>query len=191
MAFSESTAERLRACVLHDTLGLADEEQSLRMGAFKIDIPQRTATLYDGGSVKFNTSTFANVGRTVAALLALPIASDDPKVPALSKYRNKFAYVSSFRVNQREMLEAVQTVTGTTDADWKIDHASAQETIDRGQEDIAKGNFRAVVDVLYVSHFKEGLGGDFEGTRENVGELLDIEKEDLVEVTREVVANMK
>lgn len=45
--------------------------QSLKGGFFDIDVPNRKATLYNGGNTKFNKTNMPTVGKAVASLLTL------------------------------------------------------------------------------------------------------------------------
>lgn len=158
--------------------------QSLKGGYFGIDFRNKTATLYDEGTTRFNTTLIPTVGLAVARLLSLPVESNSG--PSLSNYANKFIYISSFHTTQREILKAVQKVTNTTDSDWNINKASAQAWIDEGNEKLAKGDFEGMINLLYGGILKEGLGGDFEATRGISNEVLGLPKEDIVEVVKEV-----
>jgi hypothetical protein len=109
-------------------------EPSLQSGFFDIDIPNRTATLYDDGAVKVNTTTLRKVGKSVAALLSVPDAQ-------LAQFKNQFEYLSSFHVSQREMLGAVMRDTGTSGRDWTVKKVSAVEAVDAAKERPTPGTF--------------------------------------------------
>lgn len=101
-------------------------EYSLPFGpcTYGFDLPNRTVTFFDDGNTRINTSTLPQCGRAVARLLGLKILPDDggDRTPCLSHYRNRFVYVSSFKISQREMLDSILRVTGTEMRDWKISH---------------------------------------------------------------------
>jgi hypothetical protein len=174
-----------------DNVANTDPTQSLPGGYFGINIKDRVATLYDDGMAKFNTTTLKTVGRAVAAVLSLPATEQNAGEPSLSTYRNQFLYISSFRVSQRDILDAVEEATGTGDSDWTIEKRSAQAYIDEGHQRIQRGDFYGVGNILYGYHFKEGLGGDFSSTKGTANAVLRLPKEDLVEETRSVVASLK
>lgn len=160
--------------------------QSFKGGYFAIDAKNRTATLYDEGSARFNTTMIPTVGLAVARLLSLPVKSSSG--PSLSDYANKFIYISSFHTTQREILDAVQKVTNTTDADWIITKASAQEYIDEGSAKIVRGDLSGMMNLIFGTIFKAGLGGDFEAERGGtINEVLGLPKEDMVDVLRGVI----
>ena len=99
-------------------------EYSLSVGgwSFGFDVKNKEATFYDQGDVKIHTSTWPQIGREAASLLSLPITSNDASVTTLSSFRNKFAFISSFYVNQQDIFESLLRVTNTTGDEWKISH---------------------------------------------------------------------
>ena len=130
----------------------------------------------------FSTTLIPKVGLAIARILSLPISK-------LDTFKNKFVYISSFRTNQREILDAVQTVTQTTDADWKIEQADARKYLDEGLELMDKGEFFAgLIRRLYGILFVEGLGSDYVPKRRLENELLGLGHDDLVQAVSSVLA---
>jgi len=156
---------------------------------FQIDIKNKKATLLSGGTAKFNTTNLPTVGLAVARLLSLPIESTDGGA-SLSDFANRFVYIRSFLISQREILSAVQRVTGTTDADWTIEHIDAQEFMDQGAEKLAKGDFMGTVNLLYGSTMKEGAGGNYESVRGVSNGVLRLPEEDLDESVKSIVEQL-
>ncbi|KAF2448521.1 CipA protein [Karstenula rhodostoma CBS 690.94] len=122
-------------------------------GLYGIDIGKREAVIFDEGTQRINTSTWAQVGRAVASLLALPVEAETPGEVTLGTYRNKFVYISSFTVNQREMLDAVNRVMGWDDGDWKIERIGAKERFEDAQRMMAEGNRMGFAYMLYTRYF--------------------------------------
>ncbi|CAM1507605.1 Fc.00g072460.m01.CDS01 [Cosmosporella sp. VM-42] len=119
---------------------------------FGFDINKRTVTLIDGGASPLNTTTLSQYGRAVAALVGLKLQPDDANDTSttLSRFENKLCYISSFLLSQRDMLKAVQQVTGTTDADWKIGHQSSEDRIADGRATAAAGDFAGFVKTYFT-----------------------------------------
>ncbi|KAH7412831.1 hypothetical protein BKA64DRAFT_731109 [Cadophora sp. MPI-SDFR-AT-0126] len=155
---------------------------AMKRNMFLIDPKRRTASLLSGGTAKFNTTMISTTALSIARLLSLPIASDEGA--ALSDYGNKFVYISSFRVSQRDILDSVQRVTGTSDADWTITHTDVQAFIDEGPAKLAKGDMTAVLNLLFGSLAKEGLGGDYESTKGLSNAILKLPEENLDETVK-------
>ena len=57
-------------------------------------------------------------------MLSLAVISKiDPRA-SLEHNSNNFAYISSFLLDQDEIINAVKRATSTSDADWEIKHSS-------------------------------------------------------------------
>ena len=90
----------------------------MKRNMFLIDPKKQTANLLSGGMETFNTTMMSTTALAIARLLSLPIASNGG--PALSDYGNKFVYISSFRVSQRDILDSVQVRTFFVFAIFKL-----------------------------------------------------------------------
>ncbi|KAF2646630.1 putative oxidoreductase CipA [Massarina eburnea CBS 473.64] len=156
-------------------------------GLYGINIPKRECVLYDAGEQRIDTSTWPQVGRGVANLLSLPITSEDKNTASLEDYRNRFVFISSFTLNQREMLAAVQHVTKTTDADWKITSMPAKDKYEDGKKRLFAGDRTGFGDLLYSRTFFPGENAMlYSVTKGSDNEKLGLPKEDLEEATRNV-----
>jgi hypothetical protein len=161
---------------------LTNTYQSLAGGFFGINTKERTARLFDDGNTKLSTTTLPHVGRTVTKLLELPLDK-------LEKYKNGCVYVQSFCVSQMEMLTALKKATGTEDNDWEITKVPVDEAIAQGYKEAQNGNQIGMVDVLYGTNFKPGMGGNFQHKLDN--KVLGLHEEDLDEVVARVVLEVE
>ncbi|KAI8679137.1 NAD(P)-binding domain-containingprotein [Fusarium keratoplasticum] len=143
-------------------------DDGLAAGLWGIDAKARKATIWRGADAKVNTATIAHTGQAVAAALSLPEAD-------LAKYKNKAVYTPSFYLTQREMLDAVQRATGTTDADWDLESRNVNEVAKEYEEKISQGDGFAPFVKFFVTHFLEGHGGDF-NHKVNAAELKKLEQ---------------
>ncbi|RDW60995.1 hypothetical protein BP6252_12378 [Coleophoma cylindrospora] len=164
-------------------------DYSLKGGFFSIDVSRHTATLFDRGTTKFNTTTMSTVGLAVARLFALPITSENGA--SLSQYTNKFCYIASFLVSQREILDSVQRVSGTTDNDWEIAEKSVDSYLAEGNEMIKNGDFMGAVNSLYGTNYIEGAGGNYQDAKGLSNDVLGLPKEDLDEVVKVVLNELR
>lgn len=155
----------------------------LPMGLLGINVKARTATLWDDGQTRVNTTTMRRAGEGVAALVSLP---DDELV----RYRNAAFYVSSFHVNQREILASVQRATGTTDADWTITNRDTQPAIDDAGKAVAAGDRSRFMELFAALHFQKGLGGSYEAKLGH-WKSLGYKQESLDEATAEIVRKIE
>lgn len=163
-------------------------EWSLSGGSntFGFDIAKRTFRRYGKGAVVQNTSTWAQCGRAVAALLSLPIkAGGTDEEATLDHFADKGrVYVSSFRVSQVDMFESLKRVTGTTDSDWTIGEENPRERWQDGVDTWAEGEYLGLVKSMYTPVFFEEAHGDFESTRGLDNKVLKLSAEDLDEMTK-------
>lgn len=162
-------------------------EWSLAIGEqwFGFTIKDRKVTFFDDGSRIISVSTWDQCGRALAALLSLP---ESGATPALVDFKNKEVRINSFRVSQRDMLDSLHRVLGTTDSDWEITHESVAKRLADGAEEMAKGVFTGFPKMLYGGVFSpSNKEADFAGTMELANDTLGLPKEDLDEATKRVV----
>ncbi|KGO72797.1 hypothetical protein PITC_057730 [Penicillium italicum] len=162
-------------------------EWSLACGEpwFGFTVKDRKVTFFDDGTRIISVSTWDQCGRALAALLSLP---ESGVTPALADFKNKEVRINSFRVSQRDILDSLHRVLGTTDSDWEIIHESVTKRLADGAEEKAKGVFTGIPKLLYGSVFlPTNKEGDFAGTMGLANDTLGLPKEDLDEATKRVV----
>ncbi|KAK7227392.1 hypothetical protein V2G26_015395 [Clonostachys chloroleuca] len=162
---------------------------SFNANSYGFDIPNKKVTFFDDGSTAINTSTWDQCGRAVASLLSLKELPDDEsdRSATVSDWKNRPLYISSFKVSQREMLDSIQRVQGTTDADWVIEHESSSERYKRGQELLKTGDYGGFVICLYTRVFYPNGDGDIEERYGLANEVLGLPKEDLDEASARAI----
>lgn len=156
---------------------------------YGIDLRTKKATFFDDGKTKINTSTWEQCGKALAGLLSLKELPEDEndKEPTVSSWKNQPFYISSFLISQREMLDSVHRVIGTTDKDWEIVYEKSDERYAKGIEDMKKGIRLGFGRAMYSRVFYPNGGGDFETTRGLANDLIGLEKEDLDVATKRTV----
>ncbi len=160
--------------------------------AYGIDCLKREATLFDEGETKITTSTWPQVGRAVAGLLSLPIQPEGgDNERCLEHFKNQLAYVGSFTVSQKDMLDSAYRVTGTKAKDWKITKEPAEERYKAGVEAMKGGDQMGFVRQMYTRVFYPDDSGNHEKTRGLVNDMLDLPKEDLDEATKAAIQRQK
>lgn len=164
-------------------------EWSLALGEpwYGFNIKDKKVVFFDDGTTKINTSTLEQCGKAVAALLSFPITSEGSGKPALEDWKNKPLYISSFLINQRDMLDSLHRVMGTKDEEWSIEYQPSEQRYKTAVEDMQKGNMLGYVRSLYSRVFYPTGDGNFEANRGLANEVLGLEKEDLDKVTKWVV----
>lgn len=164
-------------------------EFSLGMGEqwYGFDLPNRRVTLYDQGTTKICTSTWEQCGKAVAALLSLPVTATGDGSPSLEEWKNAGLYIHSFCLSQRDMLDSLHRVLGTSDADWKITFQPAAERQKEGLQELQAGNRLGFAKAMYARLFFENGYGDYSTSGDMDDDKLGLEKEDLDEATRRAV----
>ncbi|KAK2000978.1 NAD(P)-binding protein [Colletotrichum falcatum] len=157
---------------------------SLPQGLWGVDVGARSARLFDGGETPFVTTTLGNVARGTAGLLSLPEAELE------AGFRNRPAYLASFRITQRELLDSVLRATGTGEGDWRIEVVDAAAAVADAEAKAEKGDMGAMIAGFYVNHMREDWGGDYSAKVGDLGKL-GIAEENLDEVVKRVVQEIE
>lgn len=158
--------------------------------AFGIDFAKRTVTLFDEGEAMISTSTWPQVGRTVAGLLSMPIKAERGNGACLENLKNQVVYADPFTVSQKNMFESAFRVTGATEKDWTITKESAKERYENGVKEMNQGDRIEFVKILDTRIFFEDGAGNFE-SKGTLNGLLGLPKEDIDEVTRAAIERSK
>jgi hypothetical protein len=161
-------------------------EWSLALGEnfFGIDIKNRKATFFDDGKTPVSTSTWRQCGRALAALLSLPETDSEP---AVEQWKNKAFYIASFTVSQRDMLDSVHRVIGTTDKDWEIRYEPSAQRYQDGLEAMQQGDMTGFAKSMYTRIFYPNGDGDFEKARGLANGVIGIPKDNLDDATKRAV----
>lgn len=163
-------------------------EYSLSIGNawYGFDIPSRKVTFYDDGKTRINTSTWRQCGRAAAHLLSLKELPEDEndQSPTISQWRNKALYISSFLVSQRDMLDSLNRVIGTTDSDWEIEYEPTDVRYKRGQEILKAGNVVGFAMAMYSRTFYPNGDGNYEAKYGLANKALGLPEEDFDEATK-------
>lgn len=164
-------------------------EWSLGLGepCYGIDIRSKKAVFFDDGKTKINTSTWEQCGKALAGLLSLKELPEDEndESTTVSSWKNKPLYIASFLTSQRDMLDSIHRVMGTTDEDWEITFEQSDVRYAKGLEDMKKGMRLGFARAMYSRIFYPTGDGEYESKLENA--LLGLEKEDLDEATKRTV----
>ncbi|CEJ82525.1 hypothetical protein VHEMI02584 [[Torrubiella] hemipterigena] len=154
---------------------------------FGFDFDKRAVTLYDEGDMAIPTSTLAQIGRAVAAVLSLKEMPDDEADSSLTlaSFVDKGLYLKSFVVSQKDMLESVKRVTGTTDADWTVTKESSKKRYEEGMAMVKKGNMAGFGKLLYARGFYPDTYHNLLDKTQN--DILGLPEENLDDATQDAV----
>jgi len=157
---------------------------------FGFDLKEKRATLYDEGEVPLSTSTWAQLGRVVAALLSLPVERLGGEKAVLSDWKNKYVHFDSFCVTQKQMLESLQRVK--PEWQWKVDKIPSKKFYAEGLEQLQKGDRIGFSKMLYSRMFyPEDQPGNAVKHFGLDNEKLGVPEEDLDEATKGAVEMWK
>ena len=157
--------------------------QSLTNGSYNINIKERRATIWTPSSAVTTVTTVAKVGKAIAALLSL---SHDQ----IQGYLNRCVYISSFRLSQLDILRSVQLATQTQTSDWEVAYEDVGNAVQDGQDIASHGSVDGLIKVIYAMQFLPEAGGDYEAEHGTANEELELEREDLNDITRLAVASV-
>lgn len=162
-------------------------EWSLALGEqwFGFTIKDRKVTFFDDGRRVITVSTWDQCGRALASLLSLPESGANP---SLAQFKNKEVLINSFRVSQRDMLDSLNRILGTSDTDWSITYETTQKRIEDGAAEMADGKLTGFAKMLYGSGFlPTNEQSDFAANMKLSNEVLGLPKENLDEATQRAV----
>jgi hypothetical protein len=163
-------------------------EFSLAMGEpwLGFRIRDRTVTMYGDGERRVSMSTWEQCGRAVASLVSLPLRSEGNSDASIETWKNEGVYISSFLISQRDILNSLHRVLGTTDDDWNITYERVEERYQKGTEELQAGSFLGFAKAMYAKVFMS-KESDYETGHELDNGALALPKEDLDEATRKAV----
>ncbi|KAJ4859288.1 nmrA-like family domain-containing protein [Trichoderma breve] len=150
------------------------------------DILDKKVTFYDDGNTRINMSTWEQCGRAAAQLLSLKELPDDEmdQSPTISQWRNKILYISSFLASQRDMLDSLHRVMGTTDDDWQIDHEPTDTRYKRGLQILQSGNIEGFGMAMFARTYFPNGDGNYEAKYGLANKELGLPKENFDEATK-------
>ncbi|KAH8167048.1 hypothetical protein CIB48_g1183 [Xylaria polymorpha] len=145
--------------------------------AYGFNLKDKTVTFFDEGTAKINSITWEKSGEAVAGLLSLPIEPETPGAPALSNYKNKRVYVSSWLMSQKDMFQHILRVSGTKESDWSIQYEPAVQRYEEAKKKVLSGDQSAFQRMLYTRTFYNNGDGDFESRHGLDNDKLGLAKE--------------
>lgn len=162
-------------------------EWSLALGEqwFGFTIKDRKVTMFDDGKRVITVSTWEQCGRALASFLSLP---ESGASPCVGDFTNSNILINSFRVSQRDMLDSLHRVMGTSDSDWDITYESVEKRMQDGTEELKKGIRTGFAKILYGRAFNvTKKNSDYAATSIMANGILGLPKEDLDEATKRAV----
>ena len=168
-------------------------------GVMSYDVPKMSATVFDGGDVKYEGTNVGHIARAVVACLATP--------EAFEATTNEYVYVNSFTTTQNEVIGLIEKFTGRTMQHTPVSSTDlgrkARETMEamggleayRAYEPTpeapyAPGSVEAIWSCLYGGNATGGLNQYSLREPGLWNARLGLPKEKIEETVRGVVANL-
>ncbi|KAI5357573.1 Putative NmrA-like domain, NAD(P)-binding domain superfamily [Septoria linicola] len=117
--------------------------------------------VFDGGNEKHSTTTLADVGKTVAAILKKP-----------EDFKNRPVYVQSAAVSQNQLLEIAQKKK--PELKLERQEVSTADVEKDAYEKLGKGDFSSMISFVIVSIFNSSYSNNW--SQKNDNELLGIKE---------------
>jgi nucleoside-diphosphate-sugar epimerase len=142
-----------------------------------LNIPARSAVIYDGGDVPYEVTSLDQTGRAVSASLLQPEAT-----------RNQHVYVNSFTITQNQLIQALEKATGDK---FTLSHDSVSNLRAAGFKQLESGDAMGML-ALVASAFYGNFGtANYSKTKGLWNDKLGLPKEGLESFCQEYVASKR
>jgi hypothetical protein len=152
-------------------------DYGLKSELLGLDIKHKKGIFFDEGTDKWSTSTTAQIGKSVAAVL-----STEERLKATA---NKILLIKSFRVSQRQVLNTVNHLLSKGEV--KVEKVSSKQFVRDRIEGAGKGEGVATEEMVAVLGIKRT---DWKGDSGFANEILGLEEEDLEGVVKTALKEM-
>lgn len=142
------------------------------------DVQKRSAVIYDDGTEEFTGTTLEGIGQAVVGVLKHP-----------EETANRFLKARSIQVNQNQLLDAFQKVTGQT---WEVQRGSAKDFLESGRKKHEAGDKGWVLELLVYQLYAPGDARCILASREDSdADLLEIREETAEYIARKVLDSIE
>lgn len=139
-----------------------------------LNVPARSATIFDGGDISYEATTLDQVGRAIARSLINPDLT-----------KNEYVYVNSFTVTQNKVLSALE---GATNEKFALSEGTVEGLWLDGATNVKKGQLLGTLSMIAGAIYGKGGLANFSKTKGLWNEPLRLPKEDLDGVVSRYVA---
>ncbi|KAJ6082891.1 hypothetical protein N7467_007026 [Penicillium canescens] len=152
------------------TSGLFD--WGLHNGFLEFDISNRTATIWDGGNKSFTLTNEKQLGQSVVSVLENPRETS-----------NQYLYVASVETTQREIVTALEKVTG---ARWTIKDTTTDEQVSAAAKKLTAGDFSGAFALVRATCFGNtpGLRANYVQEEKLANGMLGLEMESVMDTIK-------
>ncbi|KAI9843129.1 MAG: hypothetical protein M1837_006582 [Sclerophora amabilis] len=146
----------------------------LKTGFLGFDLQSKKATIWDDGERLFSANTLSSIARAVVSVLLHP-----------TETKNQHIFISSFELNQNQLLKAVEAATGEK---WTVERVATDAKIQEGNDLLKQGNYLGNFTlVLAATYDKRPFGSNFAKEETLSNELLGLPRLDLDQTVKAIV----
>ncbi|PCG93416.1 Hypothetical protein PENO1_082510 [Penicillium occitanis (nom. inval.)] len=148
----------------------------LTSGFLGYDIPNRTATIWDGGDKRFTLVNERELGQSVISVLKHP-----------QETANKYIYVSSVETTQKEILQALE---GETASKWKVIDTTSDAQKSEAFKRLGDGDFSGAFILVRATSYANdpALHANYATDEDLSNDLLGLEPESVKQTIKRVLS---
>jgi len=146
-------------------------------GFLGFDIATRTASIWDGGNSVFTLTNVDQLRRAVIAVLERP-----------AQTANKNLYIASVETSQKEILAALEEVTGSK---WTVVNTTTDKQVSEGMEKLDKGDMSGAFMLVRATSLSNtpNLRANFVRDEQLANDILGLKLESVKETVKRVVGD--
>ncbi|MCJ1313026.1 hypothetical protein MMC25_006702 [Agyrium rufum] len=151
-------------------------EMGINYGFLGLNLQKKEVTYLDGGDSTFSTTTFANVGKAVAGVLAHP-----------EETKNRAVYVHDSALTLRDLFRLAKKALG--DEGWtEIDGGTTEAKAKASYEAVAKGqlDMGVFMGFLMSAIFREGYGGHFQHVDDELLGIKELKESEIIAIIKKI-----
>ncbi|MCJ1433496.1 hypothetical protein MMC27_002858 [Xylographa pallens] len=147
-------------------------DYGLKSGLLQFNLKERKVRIFDGGNIKWSTTTLDTIGTAVVRILQNE-----------AETKNRMLYIQSLCTTQNEVLRLLENITGQT---WHVEHITSEEFINKIKQEHGGelDNAEATEDLVSVVGI---VDANWEGQDDFANPLLGLKGEDLDQVIRQTI----
>ena len=143
----------------------------------QFDIKKKKVRIFDGGDIRWSTTTLATVGQATVRILQKE-----------NETKNRMLYIQSFCVTQKEVLKSLKRVSGEG-KEWEEEEVSSEAFIKEMQDKIDHSPNGKDADALEELVSVVGIiDANWEGKDDFANDLLSVGGENLDDVVKKAIA---
>ncbi|KAA8650352.1 hypothetical protein EYZ11_000697 [Aspergillus tanneri] len=146
-------------------------------GFLQFDIPNRKATIWDGGSKSFTLTNEKQLAQAVVSVLQYP-----------QETQNQNINIASVETTQNEILAALEEETG---AKWSVTSTTTDEQVSEARKKLGAGDFSGAFMLVRATTYASipGLQSNYVKDLNLSNDLLGLELESVKKTVKRVVGN--